>query len=546
MTKCKVQAGAQGMVATSQPMASQIGLDVLKEGGTAVDAAIAANAALGLMEPHMCGIGGDLFAIVWDAKSKKLSGLNASGRSPKALCYDTLVERLQKEEIKKIPVEGLLPVSVPGAVDGWFELHQRFGKMPMASLLAPSIKCADFGFTVTPVIAGEWQLFSERETSVVQGDFLNVYKPGGRAPGEGEQFKNPQLANSYRAIAEQGRQGFYEGEMAHRIAQFMSDNGGYISEDDLRAHQSEWVSPVSVNYSGYDIYELPPNGQGMAALQMFKLLQGFDLRSQGAQSAESIHLMVEAKKLVFEDRARFYADPDFYPAPIEALLSDAYREARAALISDKAASQVLAGDPVLQRSDTVYLTTADSAGNMVSLIQSIFHPFASGVVVPGTGFTLQNRGLLFSMDPVHPNVYAPNKRPFQTIIPAFIMRDGNPFMSFGVMGGDMQPQGHVQVISNMLDSDMELQAAGDAIRWRHDGSTQPTDNVGDSLSDGGELIMERGFPEDVVRELEERGHRISYEDLGMGFGGYQAIMCDGEGGYLGASESRKDGCALGY
>jgi gamma-glutamyltranspeptidase / glutathione hydrolase len=546
MNKACAEVAEHGMVASSQPLASQIALDILKQGGTAVDAAITANAALGLMEPHMCGIGGDLFAIVWHAETEQLYGLNASGRSPGALTYDTLLTCLQDEDQQKIPIQGLLPVSVPAAVDGWFELHQRFGTIPFASLLEPVIDYAENGFCLTPVIADEWQRFSSGRSASSSGDFDHVYRPEGRAPAEGERYCNPQLAQSYRLIAEEGRSGFYEGEIAAAIDSFLSEHGGYLSKGDLAAHRSEWVTPVSVNYRGYDIYELPPNGQGLAALQMFKLLQGFDLASMGAMSPAAIHLMVEAKKLVFEDRARFYADPDFSQVPMQELLSDTYRDTRAALISDNAANQVFAGDPLLQRGDTVYLTCADSAGNMVSLIQSIFHPFGSAVVVPGSGFALQNRGMLFSLDPEHPNVYAPNKRPFQTIIPAFIMREGKPKMSFGVMGGDMQPQGHVQVISNMLDFNMDLQAAGDAPRWRHDGSTQSTDKVGDSLSDGGELILEAGFPDPLIQELSKRGHRISHEDKGMGFGGYQAIMCDGKGGYIGASESRKDGCALGY
>lgn len=546
MHKRKAVSGKQAMVATSQPLASQIGLDVLQQGGTAVDAAIAANAALGLMEPHMCGIGGDLFAIVWDAKTRQLYGLNASGRSPKRLSYDTLCKRLQDEGCQKIPVQGLLPVSVPGAVDGWYELHRRFASIPMPSLLEPVIACAENGFSVTPVIAAEWRQFSNKPTPSSFGDFHEVYRRAGKTPAAGERFSNPQLAQSYRIIAEQGRQGFYQGEIAMRIDKFMAEHEGYLRRADLASHISEWVTPVSVNYRGYDIYELPPNTQGLAALQMLKLLQGRDLRSYSAPGAEAIHLMVEAKKLAFEDRARFYADPDFSPAPMAELLADAYCAARAALISDNAANQVRAGDPVLRRGDTVYLTTADSRGNMVSLIQSIFHPFGSSVVIPGTGFALQNRGMLFSMDTAHANVYAPNKRPFQTIIPAFIMRDGKPWMSFGVMGGDMQPQGHVQVISNILDYHMELQAAGDAPRWRHDDSTQPTDNAGAYLRDGGKLILEEGFPESVIEELRRRGHRIFHEDESSGFGGYQAIMCDGNGGYLGASERRKDGCALGY
>ncbi len=534
------------MVATSQPLASQIGLDLLQQGGTAVDAAIAANAVLGLVEPHMCGMGGDLFAIIWDARTRQLYGLNASGRSPRGLSRETLMQRLEGDDCQRIPADGLFPVSVPGAVDGWFELHQRFGRLPMQSLLQPVIELAENGFLLTPVIAEEWQRFSDMQANTNPGDFDLLYRPGGRAPAQGERFRNSQLAMSYRLISEHGRKGFYEGEIAGRISRFMSEHDGYLDINDLSGHRSEWVTPLSVNYRGYAIHELPPNGQGLAALQMFKLLQGQDLYSRGALSAESIHLMVEAKKLAFEDRARFYADPDFCPAPLEALLSDNYRDVRAALITGDAAAEVIAGDPVLRQSDTIYLTTADSDGNMVSLIQSIFYPFGSAVVVPDTGFALQNRGMLFSLDPAHANVYAPNKRPFQTIIPAFITHDGRPHMSFGVMGGDMQPQGHVQVISNILDFNMGLQEAGDAPRWRHDGSTQPTDNVGDRLSHGGELVMEEGFSEDAIAELARKGHRICDKDNGFGFGGYQAIMCDGRGGYLGASENRKDGCALGY
>jgi gamma-glutamyltranspeptidase/glutathione hydrolase len=544
MTKRSVEAGKQGMVATSQPLASKIALDILKQGGTAVDAAIAANAALGLMEPHMCGVGGDLFAIVWDAKTQKLYGLNGSGRSPRSLSYDILKKRLQEEGHEKIPVEGLLPVSVPGAVDGWFSLHQRFGCLPLSSLFEQVINYADEGFRLTPVIAGEWNQYSDKPSLSSMGDFHRVYRPDGLAPAEGDIFRNSQLAETYRVILEEGKRGFYEGELAQRIDQFMSEYGGYLSRADLVAHNSEWVDPVSVKYRGYDIFELPPNTQGMAALQMFKLMEGFDL--SGRTDPEWIHLMVEAKKLAFEDRARFYSDPDFNPAPVEELLSDEYNDTRRASISDRAANQVSAGDPLLQRGDTVYLTTADANGNMVSLIQSIFHPFGSGVVVPGTGFALQNRGLLFSMDPSHANVYAPIKRPFQTIIPAFVMHEGKPHMSFGVMGGDMQPQGHVQVISNLLDYNMDLQAAGDALRWRHDDSTQPTNNVDDCLGDGGTLVLEDGYPESFIQELIKCGHKVSNKDGGFGFGGYQAIMCDGKGAYLGASESRKDGCAIGY
>ncbi len=546
MKKRGVETGKHGMVASSQPLASQIGLEILKQGGTAVDAAIAVNAALGLMEPHMCGIGGDLFAIVWDAHSEQLTGLNAGGRSPQGLSYAALLKRLQDDGRQKIPMEGVLPVSVPGAVAGWYDLHQRFGSMPVASLLQPAIDHAEKGFPLTPIIAEQWHRYAGRLSSSLPGDFRRVYLPDGRAPAAGETFCNPQLAESYRLIAKEGSRGFYQGEMAARIDAFMSGQGAYLSRRDLAAHESTWVTPLSVKYRDYDIYELPPNGQGLATLQMLTLLQRFDLASLGALNPESIHLMVEAKKLVFEDRARFYCDPDFGPTPVAALLSDVYRDERAALISEHAARQVCAGDPLLQQSDTVYLTTADRAGNMVSLIQSIFHPFGSGVVVPGTGFALQNRGMSFSPDPAHPNVYAAAKRPFHTIIPAFVMREGKPFMSFGVMGGDMQPQGQVQVISNILDFNMDIQAAGDAPRWRHEGSTQPTDNAGGSLADGGELMLEQGFPESLIQDLSQRGHRVTVDKDGQSFGGYQAIMCDGRGGYLGASDRRKDGCAAAY
>ena len=548
MTMSKSIVARHGMVACSQPLAAKIGLEVLKQKGTAVDAAIATNAALGLMEPHMCGVGGDLFAIVWDAKTKKLHGLNASGRSPLGLSYDILRERLQSEGTEKIPMQGMLPVSTPGAVDGWFLLHQRFGSLPIASLFQDVIHYAEQGFKVTPVIARIWNQFSDQSALACRGDFDLVYKPNGAAPEAGDLFSNSHLADTYRLIAKEGRRGFYEGELATSIAQFMSEQGGYLTKKDLAAHKSEWVDPVSVKYRAHDIFELPPNTQGMAALQMLRLLEGFELSGKTGMDAETIHWMVEAKKLAFEDRARFYADPAFNSAPIKELLSDDYNNKRRRAITEQAANKVCAGDPVLQRSDTVYLTTADSAGNMVSLIQSIFQPFGSGVVVPGTGFALQNRGLLFSMDPSHANVYAPDKRPFQTIIPAFVMYKGKPKMSFGVMGGDMQPQGHVQILSNLLDFKMDLQAAGDALRWRHDDSTQPTDNVGECLMDGGRLIVEKGFSESFIQELIDRGHKVTdkADDEDIGFGGYQAIMCTDDGGYIGASENRKDGCALGY
>lgn len=540
----KVVSAKHGVVATSQPLASETGLEILKQGGSAIDAAIASNAVLGLVEPHMCGMGGDLFAIVWDAGESRLHGLNASGRSPQSLSYSLLKNELAQLHTNILPTDSLLSVSVPGAVDGWFKLHERFGRLPFSALIDPVIQFAREGFDLTPVIAAEWNRFSAKTDEAFRGDFLSTYRPHGTSPAVGDKFRNPDLADSYSLIRESGRQGFYEGALAERIADFMKSQGGYIRKADLMAHQSDWVEPLCVRYRGCDIYELPPNGQGMAALQMFLLLEEYDIASMS--KAEAAHVMVEAKKLAFEDRARFYSDPDFCAAPLKELLSAPYSEERRKYIGEEAAQIVYAGDPVLRQSDTVYLTTADSEGNMVSLIQSIFHPFGAGIVVPGTGFSLQNRGMSFSLDKNHANVYEAGKRPFQTIIPAFAMQNGEPYLSFGVMGGDMQPQGHVQVISNILDRDMDIQSAGDTPRWRHDGSTLVTDDADAYLSDGGELILESGVDSETEEQLRQRGHRVSRDDQGPGFGGYQAIMRCKDGSYVAASESRKDGCALGY
>lgn len=533
-----------GMVATSQPIATDVGLSVLKKGGSAVDAAITANAALGLMEPHMCGIGGDLFAIVWDEKEQQLHGLNASGRSSKSLDYGELAGRLRKLGTRYIPHNSLLSVSVPGAVHGWITLHDRFGKLPFAELLAPAIHYAELGFPVSPVIAGQWQWAASEISGNVPGAFDTVYTPEGKAPAVGDIFTNKDLARSYRLIADNGNKVFYQGELADRIAGFMQDNGGYIDHADLQAHRSDWIAPLAVNYRGYDVFELPPSGQGIVALQMLKTLEDDDLAAMGYMNVDCLHLMLEAKKLVFEDRAKFYADPAFTEVRTGRLLSAEYSKKRRSLIKDSAAVKVRPGEGILRDGDTIYLTAADSAGNMVSLIQSVYHYFGSGIVIPGTGFALQNRGLLFSMDPSHANVYAPGKRPFHTIIPAFVMKNDKPFMSFGVMGGDMQPQGHVQVLTNIIDFGMDIQLAGDAPRWRHDGSTMPIADASEYLTDGGIVLLESGFPDQVVKELAKRGHRI--QRAADGFGGYQAIMKADNGVYHGASESRKDGQAAGY
>lgn len=532
------------MAATSQPLATQIALNIMQQGGNAIDAAIAANAALGLMEPTGNGIGGDLYAIVWDAKTQKLHGLNASGRSPLSLSYDMLANELEKLGRKDLPPHGMLPISVPGAVDGWFELHKKFGSLPMADILQPAISYADNGFPVSELIAYYW----DRSVPVLSpqpGDFAGTFTINGKAPAKGQLFKNPALANTYKALAKDGRDAFYKGEIAVAIDRFMRANGGYLRFADFANHRSDWVEPLGVDYKGYTLWELPPNGQGVAALQMLQILKNFDLKASGFNTAESLHILVEAKKLAFEDRAKFYADSDFGQQPIQGLISEAYGRERAKLIGDKAAKRVDAGNPHLYEGDTIYMTTADKDGNMVSLIQSNYRGMGSGVVVPGLGFVFQDRGQLFSMDKKHANVYAPGKRPFNTIIPAFITKDGKPLISYGVMGGAMQPQGHVQVLVNMVDYGMNLQEAGDAARWQHLGSTEPTDGSDMYLQNGGYIEVERGVPYDTVRELMKKGHDVRY-GLG-GYGGYQAIMRDHANGvWLGASESRKDGQAAGY
>lgn len=533
-----------GMVATSQPLASQIGLEILKKGGNAIDAAIAANAALGLMEPTGSGIGGDLFAIVWDAKSQKLYGLNASGRSPQGLTLSQLKTELKDLKRDTIPPYGMLPISVPGAVDGWFELHQKFGRLPMKQILAPAIDYAKNGFPVSELIAHYWQK-SVPKLSPQVGSFKTTFTINGKAPRKGQLFKNPELADTLSKIAAQGRDAFYRGDIAKTIDAFMKKNGGYLRYQDLADHHSTWVEPLSTNYRGYDVFELPPNGQGIAALQMLNILEQYDLASMGFLSEKALHVMVEAKKLVFEDRAKYYADMQFFDVPLQGLLSKKYAHDRAKLISDKASKAVDAGNPAMYQGDTVYLTTADQYGNMVSLIQSNYRGMGSGVVVPGLGFVFQDRGQLFSLDEHHANVYQPGKRPFHTIIPAFVMKNGKPLMSFGLMGGAMQPQGHVQILTNIIDFGMGLQEAGDATRWQHFGSTEPTQAQEKSLTNSGVLALESDIPYQTVRGLMQRGHKIQF-DLG-GYGGYQAIMYDEkENVYYGASESRKDGQAVGY
>lgn len=530
----------QAMAATSHPLATQVALDVMKAGGSAVDAAIAANAALGLMEPTGNGIGGDLFAIVWDPRSQRLHGYDGSGRSPRAL---TLAE-FQRRGLDAIPPRGPLPVSVPGAVDGWFALHGRFGRLPMADVLAPTIRYARDGHPVHEVIAHYW----ERSVPVLSEwpGFAEQFTIDGRAPRIGETWRNPNLAATLEKIAAGGRDAFYKGDIARTIDTYFRAHDGFLRYEDLAAHAGNWVEPVSTNYRGFDVWELPPSGQGIAALQILNLLEPHDLASYGFGSPEHVHLFVEAKKLAFADRARWYADPAFHPAPVERLISKEYAAGRAPLMSmDRAARQVQPGTPAqLDEGDTIYLTTADADGMMVSLIQSNYRGMGSGMAPPGLGFILQNRGEQFVLaDPEHPNAYAPGKRPFHTIIPAFVTKDGAPWLSYGVMGGAMQPQGHVQILVNMIDFGMNLQEAGDAPRIHHDGSAEPAGQNA-PMADGGRIELESGFPHETVRALMRKGHRVQFAD--GPYGGYQAIQVNPHGGWIGASESRKDGQAAGY
>ena len=528
------------MAATSHPLATQIALDVMKQGGSAVDAAIAANAALGLMEPTGNGIGGDLFAIVWDPKAGKLHGYNGSGRSPKSLT----LKYFQQQGITDIPAHGPLPVSVPGTVDGWFALHGRFGTLPMAKVLAPTIAYAREGHPVHQTVAYYWNLSVPRLSK--WPGFSEQFTIDGRAPRVGEMWKNPALADTLEKIAEGGRDAFYKGDIARAIDAYFKANDGFLSYDDMATHTGEWVEPVSANYRGFEVWELPPNGQGIAALQMLNILEGYDFSKIPFGSVEHLHLLVEAKKLAFADRARWYADPAFQPAPVARLISENYAAQRRKLISpDKVLREVQPGTPAeLDEGDTIYLTTADSNGMMVSLIQSNYRGMGSGMAPPGLGFIFQDRGEMFVLKPGHPNTFEPGKRPFQTIIPAFITRDGKPYVSFGLMGGAMQPQGHVQIVMNLVDFGMNLQEAGDAPRLQHDGSTEPT-GQNTMMSDGGVVQLESGFPYETVRGLMSLGHRLEWA-LGP-YGGYQAIKRDPDSGvYYGASESRKDGQAAGY
>jgi gamma-glutamyltranspeptidase/glutathione hydrolase len=527
-----------GMVAAMHPLATQIGIDILKKGGSAVDAAVAVNAALGVMEPTSCGIGGDLFALVWEAKTRKLHALVASGRAPLAIRAD---------KVTPLP-DGTIPLhtpfawTVPGTVDGWFELHGKFGRLPMAEVLAPAIRAAREGEPVPQTIAGGWGRAARLHKD--RAGFAAVFLPEGRAPKEGEVFRNPALARAYELLAKDGRDAYYKGPIARDLVAFSQKNGGFFALEDFERHRSEWVEPISTEYRGVRVFEIPPPTQGLSALQMLNILEGFDLRAMGRDSVAFWHTMVEAKKIVYEDRAKFVADPAFAKVPVAGLLSKEYAKERAKLIDpERAQLRIEAGIPALGPGDTTYFTTADADGNMVSLIQSNYTGFGSGFALPEWGFGIHNRGALFDLEPGRPNSLEPGKRPFHTIIPAFAMRDGEPWLSFGVMGGDMQPQGHVQVIVNLVDFGMNLQEAGDAPRFHHEDSSEPTGTP--LTASGGQLHLESGVPAEIRRDLTAKGHRI-VESLGS-YGGYQAIAWDPKQRvWAGASESRRDGAAIGY
>src|SRR6056297_2287648 len=534
----------RGMVATSQPLATQVGLQILRDGGNAIDAAIGANAAMGLMEPTGNGIGGDLFAIIWHQETEQLYALNASGRSPQNLSYNELMEILDEMDRNSIPPYDLLSVSVPGAVDGWFEMHDRFGSADMEDILSEPIWYAENGFPVSEAISASWR----RSASFLSGQpgaFEETFTIDGEGPEKGEIFRNPDLGNTFRLLAENGRDAFYRGEIAEKIDEWMRENDGYLRYEDFESHHSDWVEPQTTNYRGYDVYQVGGNVQGTAVLQMLNILEGFDLEETGFGTEETLHLMIEAKKLAFEDRAKHYADPDFHDVLYETLLSKEYAAERREMIGNTAMEDITTGVDVLEDGDTIYLTTADDEGNMVSLIQSNFRGMGTGFVVPGTGFSFQNRGELFSLDPQHPNVYEPGKRPFHTIIPGFVMKDGKPMFSFGNMGGAYQPIGHVSILTNIIDFGMNIQEAGDAMRWDHSGNSEPTDSLEETLNGTGKVSLESAFPFSVIRALRSRGHDVQVGD--SFFGRYQGILRDHEKGvYFGASESRVDGQAAGY
>jgi len=524
----------QGMVCCSQPLATMAGIDMLGRGGTAFDAAVCANAVMSVVAPMMCGPGGDLFAIVWSEKDQKLFGLNASGRSP----YNWSLEEANKLGLKSLPTYGPLSWSVPGCVSGWDSLLKRFGRFKYKQVLEAAIYYAREGFPVSPVIAGYWKSVNAKKYPTLD----KVFAPEGKIPGFGDIFKNPGMADFLEIIAKGGAEAFYEGEVAERIVKFSEEQGGRFSKQDFAEHRADWVEPVSANYHGYDVWELPPNGQGIAALQILNMLEQFDIDALKPNSAEQLHLFVEAKKLAFEDRAVYYADMDFVKVPVEELISKEYAKKRAKLIDPKRASQQVRSGRIAGDADTIYLTAADAQGNMVSLIQSIYYGFGSQMAPDGLGFALQNRGKLFSLKPKDANKLEAHKRPFHTIIPAFVTKEDKPVFSFGVMGGDFQPQGHVQVLMNLINYGMSPQQAGEQPRVAHFESSTP---MGDRMVGGGSVGFERHIPDTVKQQLVDTGHTVR-KNVGA-FGGYQGIWRkENPRRYFGGTDPRKDGCAIGF
>lgn len=541
--------GLSGAAGTAHPLATQAGIETLRRGGSAVDAAISINACLGLLEPTACGIGGDCFVMLWDPKLKKVMGLASSGRSPRGLSLDTVRSRAKNGAL---PAHGAISVSVPGTVDAWGMLHARYGRLPWSGLFDPAIDLAEHGAPVPDMIAyyirRSLTAFRKPGAGIEEiENAMRTYGLGGDGPKAGGVFRNPDLARTYRAIAKGGRDAFYKGDIAKTIDTYFRRIGGWLRYEDLAAHQGEWIEPYKTEYRGVGVHALGANTQGIATLQMLNILEHFDMGAAGFQSARSIHLQAEAKRLAYEDRARYYADPHFAKVPVEWLISKDYATERAKLIRPDSIMQTVRPGQAPSRGDTTYFTCADKDGMMVSMIQSNFRGMGSGLVADGLGFMFQDRGQLFSLRDGHPNIYAPGKRPFQTIIPGFATIGDEPWMSFGVMGGDMQPQGQTQIIVNRRDYGLEIQSAGDAPRWHHEGSSQSMGEDSPGLPATGLLRLENGVPEATCAELAAMGWTIGASD--GGFGRYQCIekRIDGQDRvYAAASDTRADGLALAY
>ena len=541
--------GCSGAAGTAHPLATQAAIEMLKKGGSAVYAAVAANAMLGLVEPTSSGLGGDCYALLWDPKAGAVMGLAGSGRSPKSLTLDMVRARAKNGVI---PPLGAIAVSTPGALDAWWTLHQRYGKLTWAELFEPAIHYCENGAPVPQIIGyyikRNMAIFVRPGSGVEEtANAVHTYQVGGKPVNEYDVFRNPDLAKTYRAIAAGGRDAFYDGPIAKTIEAYFKRIGGWLSVEDLREQHAEWVKPLVTNYRGVDVYGMGANTQGLATLQMLNIISQFDVRGMGFQSAQALHVQIEAKRLAYEDRARYYADPHFAKVPVEWLNSMEYAKERAKLIQmDRILEPVYPGQAP-SHGDTTYFSMADKDGMMVSMIQSNFRGMGSGLVADGLGFMFQDRGELFSLKDGHPNIYAPGKRPFQTIIPGFAVKDGAPWLAFGVMGGDMQPQGQTQIVLNRVDYGLDVQAAGDSPRWHHEGSSQSMGEDPVGLGPKGILRLEAGVPEETRKALIAMGWPMGKSD--GGFGRYECVELrkpNGERVYAAASEMRADGVALAY